>query len=84
MTPFLLTKLVRYKSTKIEEAAGNRLRCGNTERLRWLTSVAVMGNALMLEGPDTWTVHIRVTQFEPYDEPVLVAFMHTDEPQCAM
>lgn len=38
----------------------------------------------MLEGPDAWTAHIRIAQLEPDDEPVLVAFMHTDEPQCAM
>lgn len=51
----------------------------------WLKSFAVIGNALMRdEGSDTWTALIKVPHFEPDDEPVLVAFMHTDEPQCAM
>jgi hypothetical protein len=45
----------------------------------------VIGNGIM-EGDsiDTWTVQIRVPTLEQEDAPVLVAFMHTDEPQCAM
>jgi hypothetical protein len=53
--------------------------------LKFLTAFAVIGNALMEDdSPDTWAVRIKVPSFEQDDGPLLVAFMHTDEPQCAM
>ncbi len=51
-------------------------------RLTWF---AVIRDAILEDdSPHAWTTHIRVPAFDAEDVPVLVAFMHTDEPQCAM
>lgn len=83
----LLMRLGRFKSKRIAEATGDTPHGeGKNECfLHWLTAFAVISNPLLdEERPDTWTVPIRMPAFEPGDVPVLVAFMHTDEPQCAM
>jgi hypothetical protein len=82
----LLMSLGRFKSKRIAEAAGGTSHATKTDCVvHWLTSFVVISNPLLDEGrPDMWTVPIRMPAFEPGDVPVLVAFMHTDEPQCAM
>ncbi len=58
----------------------------NVQRaLSRLTSFAVIRDAILEDdSPHTWTTQIRVPAFDAEDVPVLLAFMHTDEPQCAM
>jgi hypothetical protein len=82
----LLTRANSFRSRTIAEAPGDSSQRGNTQScLFLLTSVAVISIAQMEDDlPDVWTAHIRVPASETGDVPVLVAFMHTDEPQCAL
>jgi len=76
----------RFRSTRIAEAPSDSWRRKNAVRLKCcLTSFAVMGIGLLEDKlTGTWAALISVPSFEQDDGPVLVAFMHTDEPQCAM